>query len=50
VPLGLVVGGVITRPVKAHHPIHYDEIALNTDQRIYKLRREQDRLLGYDHV
>ncbi len=50
VPLGLVVGGVITRPVKAHHPIHYDEIALNTDQRIYQLRREQDRLLGYDHV
>ncbi|MDW8316918.1 MAG: SAF domain-containing protein [Anaerolineae bacterium] len=47
VPLGLVVGGVVTRPIVAHQPIHYDEIELNTKQRIVQLRQEQDRLLGY---
>lgn len=47
VPLGLVVGGTITRPVKAHEPIHYDEIELNQNQMIYRLRKEQEKLLGY---
>lgn len=45
VPLGVAVGGVITRPVKAGHPIRYDDIALVESQTILRLRREQDAML-----
>lgn len=44
VPLGIAIGGTVVKPVRAHHPIHYDEIALNTEQMIYKLRLLQDRM------
>jgi predicted homoserine dehydrogenase-like protein len=47
VPLGLVVGGTIVRTVKAHEPIHYDEIELSQNQLIYRLRKEQDKLFGH---
>jgi predicted homoserine dehydrogenase-like protein len=45
VPLGLVVGGTVTQSVKAHQPIHYQEIELNQNQLIYRLRKEQDQYL-----
>ena len=46
VPLGLCVGGVIKRPVKAGEPIRYDDVDLVESQTIVRLRREQDKMLG----
>ena len=45
VPLGLVVGGKIVNPVKKGEAISYDDIELNEDQLIVKLRREQDKMV-----
>ncbi len=44
VPLGLTVGGIISKPVKKGQPIRYDDIELNESQVIYRLRKEQDKL------
>ncbi len=44
-PMGLAVGGRIVKPVKMGEAIRYEDIALNEDDLIYKLRREQDTLL-----
>ena len=44
VPLGLTVGGIISKPVKKGQPIRYDQIDLNESQVIYRLRKEQDKL------
>lgn len=46
VPLGLIVGATVIRPIRAHCPIHYDEVELNKSQVIFQLRQEQDQLLG----
>jgi predicted homoserine dehydrogenase-like protein len=45
VPLGLTVGGTLTKPVKKGQPICYDEIELVESQTIYRLRKEQDALI-----
>jgi len=45
VPLGLVIGGKIVNPVKKGEAISYDDIELNEDQLIVKLRREQDKMV-----
>lgn len=42
VPLGIAMGGTVVKPIKAHHPIHYDDVELDTEQTIYKLRLMQD--------
>lgn len=44
VPLGLVVGGVLQRPVARGQALRYDDVKLNEDQTIVRLRREQDAL------
>jgi predicted homoserine dehydrogenase-like protein len=46
VPLGLTVGGKIVKPVKMGEAISYDDIELNEDKLIVKLRREQDRIIA----
>jgi predicted homoserine dehydrogenase-like protein len=45
-PLGLAVGGVMKKPVKAGGPVRYSDIELAEDQVILKLRREQDMLFS----
>jgi len=45
VPLGLAVGGVVQKPVKAGQPLRYEDVALDEGQTIVKLRREQEALL-----
>lgn len=47
VPIGIAVGGTIVKPVRAHQPIHYHEIELDTDQVIYKLRLMQDEMQNH---
>ena len=46
VPMGLTVGGKIVIPVKMGTAIRYEDIALKEDDLIYKLRREQDKLVS----
>lgn len=46
VPIGLVVGGVIQKPVNKGQPIRFSDIALDESQTIVRLRREQDKMLG----
>lgn len=46
VPMGLTVGGKIVKPVKMGTAIRYEDIALKEDDLIYKLRREQDKLVS----
>lgn len=41
-PLGLAVGAVLQRPVRAGQPIRYADVQLDETQTIVKLRREQD--------
>jgi len=43
-PLGLAVGAVLKKPVKAGEPIRYSDVELDENQTIVKLRREQDAL------
>lgn len=45
VPLGLTIGGKIINPVKQGEAICYDDIELNEEQLIVKLRREQDQMI-----
>jgi len=42
VPLGLIVGATVERPVKAGEPIRFADVALDERQSIVGLRREQD--------
>ena len=46
VPLGLSIGGKITKPVKMGDAVPYDAIDLDEDKLIVKLRREQDKMLA----
>lgn len=46
VPIGLVVGATVEKPLKAGQVIRYSDLALDERQTILKLRREQDRLLS----
>jgi predicted homoserine dehydrogenase-like protein len=45
VPLGLVVGASVAKPLKAGQPIRYSDVALDESQTIVRLRREQDRMV-----
>lgn len=45
VPLGLVVGATVEKPVQAGQPIHYSDIALVESQMIVQLRRAQDKMV-----
>lgn len=45
VPLGVAVGATVQRPVKAGDVLRYDHLALDENQTILKLRREQEALL-----
>lgn len=47
VPLGLVVGATVQKPLKQGHPIRYADVCLDENQTIYKIRRDQDKMLGY---
>lgn len=44
VPLGVVVGATVERPVKAGEPLRYADVALDESQTIVRLRRAQDQL------
>jgi len=46
VPLGLSIGGKITKPVKMGEAVPYDAIELDEEKLIVKLRREQDNMLA----
>ena len=46
VPVGLVVGATVVKPVKAGEPIRVSDVSLVESQTIVRLRREQDRLLS----
>jgi predicted homoserine dehydrogenase-like protein len=46
VPLGLIVGAVMTKPVKAGEPIRFSDVTLDVSQTIVRLRHEQDRMLS----
>lgn len=45
VPLGLVVGATVEKPIQAGQPIHYSDIVPVESQTIVQLRRAQDKLL-----
>ena len=45
VPLGVVVGATVQRPVKAGHPLRYADVKLDESQTIVRLRREQDNMV-----
>ena len=45
-PLGLASGIELTRDVAASKPIFWDDVLLNEESPILKLRREQDRLVA----
>jgi predicted homoserine dehydrogenase-like protein len=45
VPVGLVVGATVVKPVKAGEPIRVSDVSLVDSQTIVRLRREQDQLL-----
>jgi predicted homoserine dehydrogenase-like protein len=44
VPLGLVVGATVEKPLRAGQAIHYSDLSLDESQTIVQLRRAQDRL------
>ncbi len=46
VPLGVAVGAVVQRPVKAGQPLRQADLALNETQTIVRLRREQEQALA----
>jgi predicted homoserine dehydrogenase-like protein len=43
-PLGLAVGAVVQRDVKQGQPLTYVDVAIDQNQTIVKLRKEQDKL------
>jgi len=45
VPLGLTIGGKMIKPVKDGEAIRYNDIELDEEQCIVKLRREQDNIV-----
>lgn len=45
-PIGLAPSAKLIKAVPANHPISYDDVELNEDLLIVKLRRVQDHLLG----
>jgi len=45
VPVGLIVGATVERPVKAGEPIRFPDVSLDESQCIVRLRREQERAL-----
>ncbi len=45
VPLGIVVGATVEKPIKAGQAICYSDLTLNENQTILRLRRDQDRML-----
>lgn len=45
-PIGLVVGATMQKPVAAGQPIRSGDVALNEKQTIVRLRREQDQMLA----
>jgi predicted homoserine dehydrogenase-like protein len=45
VPLGISVGGVITKEVKQGQPVHFDEIDLDESKTVYHLRKLQDKMV-----
>lgn len=45
VPLGCSIGGVMKKAVKKGQAISYDDIDLDEDQLIVKMRKEQDKLV-----
>ena len=45
VPLGLTIGGKMVKSVRQGEAICYDDIELDEELCIVKLRREQDRLV-----
>ena len=45
-PLGLASGIELSRDVAAGKPISYDDVTLNEESPILKLRREQDLLVA----
>ena len=44
-PLGLAVGATLLRPVKKGEVLHYSDVALDENQAIVRLRRQQDQML-----
>lgn len=46
VPLGVLQGATVVRPVKAGDPLTYDDVALDESQTILALRRLQDSFLA----
>lgn len=46
-PLGLAVGAELVNSVAKGEPLRYSDVVLNEQQAIVRLRRQQDRLLGY---
>ncbi len=45
VPIGLIVGATVEKPVACGQPIRSEDVHLNESQLIVRLRREQDQLL-----
>jgi predicted homoserine dehydrogenase-like protein len=46
VPIGLVVGATVEKPVAAGQPIRSSDVTLNSGQTIVRLRRAQDQMLS----
>lgn len=44
VPIGLIEGAIVQKPIKVGDLISYDQVEVNETSLIVKLRREQDRL------
>lgn len=46
VPLGISVGATLVRDVKKGEPLHFDEVELDENQTIFKLRQAQDKAVA----
>lgn len=46
VPIGLIVGATVVKPVACGQPIRSEDVHLNESQLIVRLRREQDQMLS----
>ena len=44
VPIGLIEGAIVQKPIKVGDLISYDQVEVNEDSLIVKLRRQQDKL------
>jgi predicted homoserine dehydrogenase-like protein len=45
VPLGLVPGATVEKPLKTGQPLRYSDLALDSSQTIVRLRHEQDQMV-----